>query len=113
MKFDLKKPCRDCPFRSDIAGYLTKARVHEIIESISRGQKTFSCHKTNDTSGSETVETRNSQHCAGAMIFLEKNGAPNQMMRIAERLGMYDHTKLHMDAPVFDNASDMIAAQPR
>lgn len=39
-------------------------------------------------------------HCAGALIFLEKRYRPNQLMRISERLGMYDRTKLDMKAKV-------------
>lgn len=29
------------------------------------------------------------------------------MMRISERLGMYDRTKMKMDSPVFDDADEM------
>lgn len=113
MNFDLTAPCKDCPFRSDVRPYLNKHRVREIIASITVQQGTFSCHKTNehDDEG-EAIETGKSQHCAGAAILLERMGRPNQMMRIAERLGMYDHTKLKMDSPVFDTPAKMIAAQP-
>ena len=115
MKFDLKKPCADCPFRSDIAGYLTEGRAEEIVEIISERDGTFSCHKTNtyDEESGEMVETAKSQHCAGALIFLEKHDNPSQLMRIAERLGLYDRRKLDMSAPVFDEADDFIGAQPR
>lgn len=109
MKYTLTKPCKDCPFRSDIKGYLTKARVREIIYGITSEQKTFSCHKTNDE---ECNETENSQHCAGALIFLERRNQPNQMMRIAERLGLYDRRKLDMESPVHI-ARSMIDAQRR
>jgi hypothetical protein len=50
------------------------------------------------------------QHCAGAMILLEKNGCANQMMRIAERLRFYDHKRLKMDAPVFATRAAMVEA---
>lgn len=46
---------------------------------------------------------KNEQHCAGAMIILERLERPNQMMRICERLGLYDRRKLKMDAPVFED----------
>ena len=110
MKFDLTRPCKDCPFRSDIPGYLTKARAREIIEAITRQQATFTCHKTNKFEDGETIETRDSQHCAGALIFLERLDRPNQMMRWMERIGVYDRTKLDMDAPVH-TANSMVAAQ--
>lgn len=64
----------------------------------------FPCHKTatlnEDDEVSEFVPNENSVHCAGALIFNEKRNEPNQMMRIAERLGMYDRTKLNMQAKV-------------
>jgi hypothetical protein len=65
----------------------------------------FHCHKTGTIAegadGSEDfVATKDSLHCAGALIFLEKRNAPNQIMRIAERLSLYDRTKLDMKAPV-------------
>lgn len=113
MKFDLVRPCANCPFRSDRPGYLTAERVESIINAITREQRTFSCHKTNRFEDGEAVETANSQHCAGALIFLERMEAPNQLMRIAERLGFYDRTKLDMDAPVFEDVEAMAAAQPR
>lgn len=79
-----------------------------------REQRTFSCHKLNEPGDDgEMHETANSQHCAGALIFLERLNRPNQMMRIAERFGMYDRTKLDMDAPVFRTPAQMIAAQPK
>lgn len=107
MKYDLTSPCGNCPFRTDIDFYLRPERVEEICDSLEQGQ-TFSCHKTNDTDGEETIETDSSQHCAGAMIMLEKMERPNQMMRICERLGMYDRKKLNMEAPVFDDTEEMI-----
>lgn len=116
MNFDLKRPCKDCPFRTDVKPYLTASRAREITDAITRQQATFSCHKTNqlvdgDDGENEVLETGKSQHCAGALIMLERLERPNQMMRIAERLGMYDASKLDMDAPVFDSPRAMVAAQ--
>jgi hypothetical protein len=58
-------------------------------------------------------ETPNSQHCAGALILMEHADSPSQMMRICERLGMYDRTKVNMDAPVFHSFDEMAEAQGR
>lgn len=110
MKYDLKAPCKDCPFRTDcIKGWLGENRAAEIADSLIDNQKTFPCHKTttNDSEG-DTVENEDSQHCAGAMIMLEHIQRPNQMMRICERLGIYDHKKLDMEAPVFDDPQEFI-----
>lgn len=109
MKFDLTAPCGNCPFRTDITFYLDTERVEEICDSLTSGG-TFSCHKTNsfDEDGGGAIETRKTQHCAGALILLEKMEQPNQMMRIGERVEFYDRTKLKMDAPVFGDAESMI-----
>ena len=65
------------------------------------GTGCFPCHKSATLNEDDDyVKNKNSVACAGALIFCEKRHAPNQMMRIAERLGMYDHTKLDMKAPV-------------
>lgn len=68
----------------------------------------FPCHKTTkfDDNG-EWVPSKNEIHCAGALILLEKVDCPSQMMRIAERLGIYDRRNLKMDAPVYDDFDQM------
>lgn len=116
MNYDLKSPCPKCPFRSNIPGYLSRRRVAEIARGLVRGD--FPCHQTTADAEDETgintrVATAESQHCAGALILLEKLEEPSQMMRICERLRMYDASKLHMDAPVYDSWEEMIEAQPR
>jgi hypothetical protein len=118
VKFDLVRPCKDCPFRTDIPAYLSRARVREITSALIDRQATFTCHKTNafddDEDGNScTVETKDSQHCAGALIFLERLQRPNQMMRWMERIGAYDRTKLDIKSPVFRSAAEMVKAQPR
>lgn len=35
------------------------------------------------------------------------------MMRISERIGMYDRRKLNMDAPVYDSFAEMIEAHKK
>lgn len=91
MKFDLKKPCKDCPFINGSSTNVTLAegRLKGIVEDI-RNDMSFICHKTINK------QCREQQHCACAMIFLERENRPNQMMRIAERIGCYDHKKLVM-----------------
>ena len=117
MKFDMKRPCAKCPFRNDITPYLRVDRIEEIIDAITRLQQTFACHETtvpsdsdDDDDDGEMIVTKDNQHCAGALIFLEHMEAPNQMMRICERLGEYDRTALHMDSPVYDDLDTMIEA---
>lgn len=111
--FGLISPCSNCPFRSDGAGVpLRRARVRAIERALIL--HTFSCHKTiaHDDEG-EPVDLPTTMHCAGALILLEKLERPSQMMRIGERLGIYDRHKLNMDAPVYPSFRAMEAAQPR
>lgn len=98
MKFDLKKPCKDCPFvcGSSINKSLAEGRIEEIVHSIVNEDASFTCHKTLGYDGKKVDH----QHCAGATIYLERigeYGRPNQVLRIAERLGLYDRTKMELD----------------
>lgn len=108
MDYTLTHPCSNCPFRKDRPFPLPAARVEEIRDGLERGD--FTCHKTTiDTEeGDERMDGPKAQHCAGALILLEKLERPSQMMRICERLGFYDRTKLKMDAPVYDTFEEMI-----
>lgn len=112
MKFNLKRPCKDCPFRTDIHPYLNADRVREITDALMTGNSTFACHETTEYNEEEgdMASTKDSSHCAGAMIFLEVQeiAIQNQMVRIAERLRIYDHKKLDMSAPVFHDQQSMI-----
>lgn len=111
MNFDLKKPCKLCPFRTDCpANRPGEDRAEEIAESITTRQQSFPCHETTefDDDGDRKLGNKKEQHCAGAMILLERLGEPNQMMRIAERLRLYDSEALDMCQPVFDSPEDFI-----
>lgn len=112
MDFTMRKPCARCPFRTDCRpGWLGYGRALEIADGVTRRQGTFACHETTVDSPAgdgSRVEGPKARHCAGAMILLEKIGRPNQMMRIMERLGFYDHTRLDMAAPVFDTPAAFV-----
>lgn len=100
---------------------LTRARVSEIAGSIVRGRGgEFSCHKTVDyelvdhEGNDDTYAQMNTakKHCAGALIFAEKKNAPTQMMRICERIGLYNAKALMSNlenvAQVFDTYEEML-----
>lgn len=58
----MKKPCANCPFRSDVKPFLHPARAVEIANADS-----FVCHKTlgpADDEGDGTIVS-SSQECAG------------------------------------------------
>lgn len=123
MRFDLKRPCKDCPFRSDRPGYLTRGRASEIVRHLMPDQPgrggSFTCHKTtvpldDDDDTGEMTDGPNAQHCAGALIMLEKVDRLgfNQSLRLAMRLGMFNPDGLDMASPVH-TPEDFIKAQPR
>lgn len=102
--YKLVRPCAKCPFRTDIDGYLRPERAREIAESLAHGAP-FPCHETTgfveDDDGEEDLAAvATSQFCAGALICIEAQGNANQLMRVAERVGLYDAAKLDRTAPV-------------
>ena len=115
MRFDLRSPCSSCPFRYDIEFTLAPGRVHEIWEGITDDDGTFACHKTVEfyDDGEHNPSFAKEQHCAGALIVLMQMEQPNQMMRIAMRIGAFDPDKLDMDAPVFDDVDVMAEVRGR
>lgn len=103
VNYTMTTPCKECPFLDSMAK--TKARpggftIRRLLE-FSAGE--FACHKAcdvDDETGDFTARDNDTPHCAGALIFNEKLKQPHQMMRIAERLRLYDRTKLDMAAKV-------------
>ena len=96
LMYDLTSPCGHCPFLVSMKHAFSRNRLEEMASG------SFHCHKTGEQR-EETgvfVPTAKSKACAGALIYLEKRDRPNQLMRIAERLGVYDRTKLNMEADV-------------
>ena len=96
MTYEMTNPCADCPFlKANIRGYPIQ-RLREFATGD------FHCHKTGDFDDEEGtfIPTKDSSACAGMLIFNEKRDKPNQLMRIMERLGFYDRTKLNMKAKV-------------
>lgn len=103
--FDRAKPCKTCPFRKQggLIG-LGEEKASEIVSALLNDQ-TFTCHDDID------LPSLKRNHCVGAMILLEKLDKPNQMMRISERLGGYDRTKLTGHDEVFKTFRSFISNQ--
>lgn len=101
MRFDLRKPCPQCPFRPAAGAFLHVERAREIAQAVTEGNVTFSCHKHlhgRERSNGSYNPGHGDQMCAGAMAFVEKLGAANQMLQIAERLGIRDPNRLLPEA---------------
>ncbi len=116
MKFDLKTPCKNCPFRTDDTAirFACEDRAREIAEQAFRNG--FPCHLSAvllELNGDEEgyVPGENTQHCAGAIIMFMKDqndswpGVDNDE-DLVERL--WD--QMDWDAPVFESEEDFIQA---
>jgi len=112
-RYTLTTPCRKCPFRSDVEPYIRPERAKEIADSLRSGAN-FTCHKTTVDPGDDEdgdsyrVDGPRARECAGALITMEKEGFSNQNVRIAERLGLYDPTRMNMDAPVYGSLAEWV-----
>lgn len=113
MDYSKTTACSNCPFRREGGIRLTLERVIEITQS----EGAFPCHKTTETDDEgELVRTGKEVHCAGFLILREKQQQPNQMMRIAERLGMYNAEELMKSksvCEVFDSVDEMKKANQK
>lgn len=96
MRFDLKRPCKQCPFLRGNS-FLHPERAREIANYALTDNETFVCHKTID---------KKEQHCAGALLLSERHGRPNAMHQIAQRLGIYKPEEL-LDADIYESAEEM------
>jgi len=96
LKYTMTTPCDECPF------LLGSGFTYAALSAHASGE--FACHKACKIVKGGYFEARNDKtpHCAGALIFLEKQKNPHQMMRICRRIGVYDPTKLDMTAKVVD-----------
>tara|TARA_R110000803_G_scaffold28011_10_gene65127 strand:- start:2272 stop:2655 length:384 start_codon:yes stop_codon:yes gene_type:complete len=119
MRFDLKHPCKHCPF-GDTETRITFAcreRAEEIEESAYR--EGFPCHQhaqepddDDENGGYEFSADGSSQHCMGALMMYLKSGGANvpfenldetEQERIEARIEWDTH-------PVFESDSDFIEA---
>lgn len=94
MMFKMTRPCDNCPFRKGkgCSFKLGKQRIQDIVDGPS-----FQCHKTLDYENFDDPIARQGAHpqqCAGLMSLLSREGKPNQIMQIGERLGYFDPAKL-------------------
>ena len=115
MHFNMTKPCNNCPFRKDGFIPLHPGRAEDIANVMLHEGGTFTCHKTARSLNARRAGVQET-HCAGALLFVEKNGGgpeQNNMLRIAYRLGLYnpdDFTNKKAQQLVFDTKEEMVDA---
>ncbi len=98
MNYDMTKPCNECPFVEGSGFRVKRLQQFACAE--------FPCHKACNVNEDGNFVARNDKtpHCAGALIFNEKRNQPHRMMRISERLGFYDRTKLDMSVKLIGDS---------
>lgn len=118
MNFNLTRPCRDCPFRREGGIRLHRERAREIAKNTILAQgASFPCHKTVDydscSEDGAPLPSDGESYCAGAIAFGLNNRMLNQILRIAQRLGMWKSKDIKDRQQVFGSVSEMVSAQLR
>lgn len=113
MRFDLKTPCKNCPFRTDETAirFACLERAEEIENSAYRHG--FPCHlsaeidEDDDEAGYEFGD--NTQHCAGALMMFARHGDGTvPFMHMSEKRKDAILDRLDWTAPVFETENDFL-----
>lgn len=116
MKFDLKTPCKNCPFMNTRDGikFSCRERAEEIEEQAYRNG--FPCHlSARDTSDEDEenggyVFDKNTQHCAGALLVFLKDGYDGNVPfeQLPEKQQDRIRARLNWDAPTYDSVEQFL-----
>jgi len=97
VKFDLRKPCKQCPFRRTSArGWLGPWSPTDLLLSLK--STPFPCHLT-IKEDNQSVDDPSLQGCAGAAIFLNQKIERSRCQETAQ------HQDLCKDDPVSKEAA--------
>jgi|SRR5579864_845533 len=119
MRFDLKTPCKNCPFMNTKDGikFACRERAEDIEEQAYRHG--FPCHLSAvDTSDDDEdggfVFGKDTQHCAGALLVFLKDGyqgnVPFENLPDEEQDRI--QARLNWDAPTYESVEDFLNASP-
>ena len=118
MRYDLKTPCKNCPFRSDATAirFSCAERAEEIEDQAYRNG--FPCHLSaeyrEDDYGEEDGyhATDESQHCIGYIIMMMNEGQESAWPGIGndEKLIERLYAQVDLRAPVFGSTDEFVAA---
>lgn len=114
MRWDLKTPCKNCPFRTDETAirFACRERAEEIEESAYRNG--FPCHlsatldEDDEDGGFEFAES--TQHCVGATLMYQRGGFSGNVPfeRLSECQQERIAQRLDFDAPVYDGPDEFL-----
>lgn len=71
-----RRPCHDCPFRSDIVAYQSRDDVTRNLEALLRPERVAVCHQTSKALTGREQE----KACAGFLLMCQALGLPNRWL---------------------------------
>lgn len=104
IRFKLRRPCAECPFKKTTPLHRGVAlNLDTLAESLRDETFAHSCHRTDSRSDYRQAKRYRGeiQHCAGALIMMEKSGCVSLPMANAMAFGELDVKRLDMAAPVY------------
>lgn len=116
MKFDLKTPCKNCPFANtpDRITFANRDRAEEIEEIAYRDGFVCHEHSTYVEDGEDEYfdfGEDGEQHCMGALIMYLQSGCGNvPFENLSEEEQDRIHSRIDIDAPVFENETAFLEA---
>src|SRR5262245_42241140 len=106
LRYDLKRPCSDCPFRVDTPHHEGIATgLTELYGCMEMGTAAHSCHKTDPAADGFSPSYQGPiQHCAGFMIMQrdwqrERGDDLQPILARAVRFGQVDLAQLETPTP--------------
>jgi hypothetical protein len=112
MQFDMKRPCKDCPFLKGTTMVLNAGRMTDIAQSLADDHNVFPCHKTTNATrddegdeGAGYAYDGTEQACMGALAFtLREHGMLPVLARIACLQGQLTVDTLRANFAVIEQA---------
>lgn len=116
MKWDLKQPCKNCPFGNtpDRITFAARERAEEIEETAYRNG--FPCHLSatldEDCEDAGFEFGPNTQHCAGALLMYlhEGSGGNVPFSNLPDREQERIEKRVNWAAPVFESVEEFLDA---
>lgn len=88
MKFELKKPCKECPFLALMPGWIGSHKSAMEFHDAVMNDVRFSCHLTHD---------KTEHHCVGYALYMNavfKLSKDPEMLEFQNSIEEYDSEKL-------------------
>jgi hypothetical protein len=121
MKWDLKTPCKNCPFMDTKYGikFSCRERASEIEEQAYRNG--FPCHLSAVDTSDEDEESGGfvfgpeTQHCAGAILVFLKDGYDGNVPfeNLSDKEQDRIRSRLNWNAPTYNSVEEFLNASTR